>query len=259
LQELQTSAQHDRVASIRGLLVLETLAGMRQPAALSAIAERCGLSQSQTYRVLDMLEQVDYVDHLGRSGYRLGPRSVALGALVGPRPVVVRAVQPTLARLTRTTGEAAVLHLRTGDTRVLVLGLSAPAGSLHDPTAVLGERSPLDVGASGRVILAYLPESQLAAVGVRVDRPWLARIRERGYDISYGENHPNINGVSGPLLTTDDHALGSITVAGPADRLTEATIPRLAGPLLAACRELSPVVAHLLGPDPGPVLESLDV
>ena len=96
-------------------------------------------------------------------------------------------------------------------------------------------------GALGRA--AGRATVQLLAVGAVltaiVDRPWLARIRERGYDISYGENHPNINGVSGPLLTTDDHALGSITVAGPADRLTEATIPRLAGPLLAACRELS--------------------
>jgi DNA-binding IclR family transcriptional regulator len=131
--------------SLRGLEVLEALAGMRQPASLRAVARRTGLSESQAFRVLRELESSGYLEHLGRSGYRLGSRSVALSTLIGPRPALLRAVQPVLARLAVTTHEAVVLHLRSGADRVLALGVPAlgvpaPSGPVRDPAGVLGER-----------------------------------------------------------------------------------------------------------------------
>ncbi|MEY9926187.1 DNA-binding IclR family transcriptional regulator [Catenulispora sp. GP43] len=252
--------------ALRGLQVLEALAGMRQPASLRAVAERVGLSQSQTFRVLRELELDGYLDHLGRSGYRLAGRSVALAALIGPRPAMLRAIQPVIARLAHLTGEAVVLHLRSGATRVLVLGVPAPSGPILDPAGVLGERSPLAVGSSGRIILAYLPESTLAGLDLAGLSPaYLAAIRERGYETSFGENHPGVNGVSAPLLAyredadEEGEALGSITIAGPAERLSHADFPRVLPMLLAACRDLGPRLASLLGPDLGETVRALDL
>jgi DNA-binding IclR family transcriptional regulator len=265
---------------LRGLEVLEALAGMRQPASLRAVARRTGLSESQAFRVLRELEQGGYLEHLGRTGYRLGSRSVALSTLIGPRPALLRAVQPALARLAVTTHEAVVLHLRSGADRVLALGVPAPTGPIREPAGVLGERSPLAVGASGRVILAHLSEAEIAASDPDgLAGPRLARIRELGYDTSYGENHPGINGISAPLLADADAytgaaagpggtgdasaaghtALGSITIAGPAARLPESVIVPLARPLVRACQDLSPRLAAILGPSPGATLEALDL
>ncbi|MEU2931059.1 helix-turn-helix domain-containing protein [Streptomyces sp. NPDC007251] len=261
--------------ALRGLQVLETLAGMRQPAPLRAIAGRVGLSESQTFRILRELERAGYLDHLGRSGYRVAGRSVALATLIGPRPTLLRAVQPVVSRLAHLIGEAVVLHLRSGDMRVLVLGVPAPSGPVLDPEGVLGERSPLAVGSSGRIILAYLTESERAAMDLAgITAAQLAAIRERGYDTSFGENHPGINGISAPLLVHradtqhsagDDSqrnaltALGAITVAGPSTRLAEADFPRVLAPLLGACRDLSPRLAALLGPQPGRTVQALDL
>ncbi|MEZ0112625.1 DNA-binding IclR family transcriptional regulator [Catenulispora sp. EB89] len=252
--------------ALRGLQLLEALAGMRQPASLRAVAERVGLSESQTFRVLRELERGGYLDHLGRSGYRLAGRSVALATLIGPRPALLRAIQPVITRLAQLTGEAVVLHLRSGATRVLVLGVPAPSGPVLDPAGLLGERSPLAVGASGRIILAYLPEAELAAMDLGgLDRRQLAAIRDRGYEASFGENHPGVNGVSAPLLAYREDAdsagmaLGSITVAGPAERLSEADFPRLVPMVLAACRDLGPRLASILGPDPGETVRALDL
>jgi DNA-binding IclR family transcriptional regulator len=86
--------------------------------------------------------------------------------------------------------------------------------------------------------------------------PWA---RAAGSSSSYGENHPGINGISAPLMAGDHTVLGSITIAGPAERLPEAVINRLAGPLAGACQELSPRLASILGPDPGITLEALDL
>jgi DNA-binding IclR family transcriptional regulator len=116
------------------------------------------------------------------------------------------------------------------------------------------------VGASGRVILAHLPEAEIAALDPRgLARPRLAKIRELGYDTSFGENHPGINGISAPLLASDDDALGSITIAGPAARLPESAIVPLGRPLVRACQDLSPRLAAILGPNPGVILEAMDL
>jgi DNA-binding IclR family transcriptional regulator len=252
--------------ALRGLELLEALAGMRQPATLRAVADRAGLSESYAFRLLQALEHKGYLHHLGRSGYRLASRSVALAILIGPRPAMLRLMYPVVARLATVSGEAAVVHLRAGHSRVLVLGLPAPSGPILDPAGVLGERSPLATGASGRIILAHLPEVELVGIDLDGVTPQhLARIRERGYEMSYGENHPGINGISVPLLAEAENpgspalALGSVTVAGPSKRLPPQALARLVGPLLGACRDLSPRLAALLGPNPGATIEALDL
>lgn len=246
--------------------MLETLAGMRQPATLRDIADRVGLSESNAFRILQALEQEGYLHHLGRSGYRLASRSLALATVIGPRPAMLRLMHPVVARLAAMSGEAAVVHLRAGHFRVLVLGVPAPSGPILDPAGVLGERSPLATGASGRIILAYLPETELAGVdlhGVTPDQ--LAAICARGYEMSYGENHPGINGISVPLLAETENpaappiVLGSMTIAGPSERLPSQAVARLVGPLMSACRDLSPRLAALLGPHPGTTIEALDL
>ncbi|WNG87677.1 IclR family transcriptional regulator C-terminal domain-containing protein [Mycobacterium sp. ITM-2016-00317] len=157
-----------------------------------------------------------------------------------------------------------MVHLRAGHLLVLVLGVPARSGPLLDPAGVLGERSPLAAGASGRIILAYLPETELAGVALDGVTPQqLTAIRERGYETSYGENHPGINGVSVPLLaahadpTIPPIVLGSMTIAGTSERLPPQAVSRLVRPLLGACRDLSPRLAALLGPNPGATIEAL--
>ncbi len=252
--------------ALRGLHVLETLAGMRQPATLRDVAARAGLSESNAFRILQALEHEGYVHHLGRSGYRLASRALALATVIGPRPAMLRLMHPIVARLAAVSGEAAVVHLRAGDFRVLVLGVPARSGPLLDPAGVLGERSPLASGASGRIILAYLPETELADVDLDGVTPQqLTAIRDRGYETSYGENHPGVNGVSVPLLAAPDNpatapiVLGSMTIAGPAERVRPQALSHLVGPLLGACRDLSPRLAALLGPNPGATIEALDL
>jgi DNA-binding IclR family transcriptional regulator len=141
---------------------------------------------------------------------------------------------------------------------VLVLGIPGSNSRIQDPGGLIGERSPLAVGASGRVILAHLPDAEHGSAS-QLDSSLLARIRERGYDMSFGENHRGINGIAGPLLTADGEALGSVTIAGPSTRMTQAAMKRLAGTLLDTCRELSPMVTSLLGPEAGATVAALDL
>ncbi len=252
--------------AIRGLGILEVLAGMEQPAGLAAITERCGLSQNQCFRALRALQEQGYVDHLARKGYRLGTRSVALAFLLGPRPTVLRAAQPIMRRLVATTSESAALHLRSGDHRVLVMRVQGPRESFQE-VVQLGERAPLTSGASGTPILAHLPAGERMTLinnrPSREHRPTergLAHIRDVGYAISFSANHAALSGIGAAILDPNtDYPLGSIAMAAPASRISEDDLHQLGAPLIAACTALAPRLAKLLGPGAIERLESLDV
>lgn len=251
----------------RSLRVLEALAGMEQPAALLAVAQATGLSKANAYRALRSLQDEGYVDHLGRRGYRIGSRSIALASLIGPRPALLQRARPVLSRLAAEARETATLHLRSGDHRVLVLGTQA-APDPQGRRVHVGERAPLTSGCSGRAILAHLPAEQArkiiatyAADGRRAGAEQdLHAVRAVGYAMSFSENHPHLNGIGKALLDPDDgYPLGSITIAGPDERLPEQTLRRLAAPLSAACEQLAPRLATVIGPNSSVRLESLDV
>jgi IclR family acetate operon transcriptional repressor len=247
---MAVSEQED--GHIRALVVLETLAGLEQPASLPTIAGEAQLTKTKAYRILRGLQDHGFVDHVGRSGYRIGSRAVALASLVGPRPALLRLARP---------------DLRSGAHRVLVLG-AEPAGNPLRRVPTIGERSPLTAGCSGRSILAFLPEEEAgdiirahAPAAVRRRLPaQLARIRVQSYALSFSDNHVEMNGIAAPLLDPNDGtALGSIAIAGLVERLPKETLLQLVTPLHAACSQLAPRLATVLGPNSSVRLESLDV
>ncbi len=252
---------------VRALQVLETLAGLQQPASLPTIAEHANLTRTKAYRILRGMQEHGFVDHVGRSGYRIGSRAVALATLIGPRPALLQIARPVLAGLAVRSTETVTLHLRSGAHRVLVLSAEPPNNPLRR-LATIGERSPLTLGCSGRAILAFLPDSEAAAViGAYAPEParrgmpaQLTGIRAQGYALSFGDNHLGLSGIAAPLLDpADGTPLGSVAIAGLERRLPEEALERLAAPLLTACTGLAPRLTTVLGPHSSMRLESLDV
>ena len=149
---------------LRALHILETLASMKQPAGLAAIAARSQLSPTRAYRTLRGLQEQGFVDHTGRRGYRVGSRSVALASVIGPRPAMLQRARPVLTRVA-SLGFGATLHLRSGDHRVLVLGVAGSHGGASG--YLIGERAPLVSGCSGTSILAHLSSEEARLVIAR--------------------------------------------------------------------------------------------
>jgi DNA-binding IclR family transcriptional regulator len=252
---------------MRALHVLERLAGMEQPASLLDIAAATDLTKTKAYRVLRSLQEDGYVDHIGRNGYRIASRSIALAMLIGPRPALLQRARPILTQLAGRASETATLHLRSGAFRVLVLGAEPPRSAEHQ-VVMVGERAPLTSGCSGTSILAFLPDQEVDEIirthAKSTQRKKLAklvdRIRDDGYATSFSSNHVGLNGISAPLLDPEtDLPLGSVAIAGPEERLPEATLHKLVTPLLASCATLAPRLAAVLGPNSSVRIESLDV
>jgi len=262
-----TTGKEQPDSALRAMRVLEALAGMEQPAGLLTIAAAVNLSKTRAYRVLRSLQDHGYVDHADRNGYRIGSRSLALASLIGPRPALLQRARPVLAKLVGVASESATLHLRSGAHRVLVLGVEAHNNVLHR-SVMVGERAPLTSGCSGTTILAHLPSAEADEI-IKVhtkpkQRPALSALlhqtRDDGVALSFSSNHVGLNGIAAPLLDPEDgYPLGSVAIAGAEQRLPEAALRRLARPLSAACAELAPRLATVLGPNSSVRLESLDV
>jgi DNA-binding IclR family transcriptional regulator len=250
---------------LRAVRVLETLAGMEQPAPLDAVAQRTGLPRTKAYRALRALERDGFVGHVGRLGYRTSGRSLSLALLLGPRPILRQRAISVLTRLSAATATTSTLYMRSGEHRVLLLATPPPHGPRLDVT--LGERAPLTSGCVGQAILAFLPaetrDALVAHSPRNVPRPTpeeLEGIERRGYAISRNANHVGISGVAAPLRDPSGaDPLGSLCVAGPAGDLTDADLHRLSRPLIAACAELAPRIATLIGQDGWIRQEALDI
>ena len=65
------------------------------------------------------------------------------------------------------------------------------------------------------------------------------RTRDRGYAVGERELENDITALAAPVLDADSRPLASVSIAGPAYRMTEERILELAPRLLSAVHELS--------------------
>jgi DNA-binding IclR family transcriptional regulator len=131
----------------------------------------------------------------------------------------------TLAETTNETINLAELHETTS-----VTVHEIPSTQQIRYTTRIGNATPLHLGASSRVVLAFAAPEVVDAVlsGPRtaataesvIDRAALealcARTRSDGYAISCGERVPGTYALAVPLLAADGYAIGSLAILWPA-------------------------------------------
>ncbi|HKE81915.1 MAG TPA: IclR family transcriptional regulator [Solirubrobacteraceae bacterium] len=207
----------------RTLDLLELIAGSSRPLKLMELAGATGIDKSTTARLLGFLEERTLIQRQpATKGYGVGPGLLSLSAAAMRTSDLPSLAGPHLQSLRDETGETASLHLRVGRRRVCVAG----AESRHELCRVLslGESLPLCVGPSGKVMLAFLPDSEIRplitpAAGRNRDALLreLESIRARGAMAVIGDRTPGVGALSVPLFRAGT-PVASISVAGPADR-----------------------------------------
>jgi DNA-binding IclR family transcriptional regulator len=200
------------------------------PATLAEVVEGTGLSRPTAYRLLSALEAHHLVGR--KSGrYSLGMRLLGWGdRAVGLD--LVEAARPVLAALADETGESVQLYVRVGDRRVCVASVERAGGGLRD-TVPVGAVLPLERGSGGKVLLAWAEDG-----GGFQDVAELEEIRGRGWAESVAEREAGVASVSAPVFGSGGELRAAVCVSGPLSRLGERPGGRLAGPVVAAAREI---------------------
>jgi DNA-binding IclR family transcriptional regulator len=238
----------DSLASGVGVLdksvaVLAALAE-RGPLSLAGLVEATGLSRATAHRLAAALEAHRLVGRDGAGRYRLGLRLLGWAGAVSTELGLVEAARPVLEALRDETGESAQLFVRDGDSRLCVAASERPSG-LRD-TVPVGAVLPIGRGSGGKVLLAFGD----AADASGIDPSELETIRRRGWAVSVAEREEGVCSVSAPVLDSGGRIHAALGVSGPINRLGRQPGKRLAGPVVAAARELE-CRAGLAGPVAG--------
>lgn len=232
--------------------LLDCLASERE-LGVTELARRLGIAKSTTHRIVTTLLAKGYVQQVPETrNYKLGLRLHELGELVASRNQLRDHALPLLEALRAQTGETVHLAVPEGPQMFYVERLESYHG-LRFSSRVARVR-PIHLTSSGKAVAAFnqaVAEAAIAAGftpktprSIRTREQFLrclAETRQRGYAYSIGEDEPGLASVAAPVLDRTGVARAAISVAGPATRVSEAKIGKVAQRVRVAASQLMSV------------------
>jgi DNA-binding IclR family transcriptional regulator len=227
----------------RALDVLMCFTSQTPELSMTEISEMVGINKSTVHRLLATLEGKRFVERDAVTGlYKPGIRLLQIAFLTLEHNDLRQLAAPFLHTLCEQYRENINLSV-LDDTDVVYLEVIESPQRVK-LAAAPGQRLPAFCTASGKAILAFLPEERVRDILAR-GMPMYTQntvksveaffddihyTREQGYAISEQEFEDGINAIAAPIC---NHPIASISVAGPAYRLTRERMIEI-GPNLKA-------------------------
>lgn len=244
----------DAVQSLeRAIAVLTAFDSEHRTLTLTQVADRCRLPRSAARRFLHTLLELGFVDVSGRE-FALTPQVLELGYANLSRFTLADVCHPHLEVLARNLGTSASVSVLDGPDLRYVSRVDVTAGMSVSLKA--GSRVPAHLTAAGRVLLAYLPEPELARyLGSAATRPApyglaeadrerlgreLAAIRRQGWAFADQVLDVGVQAVAVPLRSRIGRDIGALTVSMyETHESGRVAVPRLLPPLLETAGRIS--------------------
>lgn len=253
-----SNAEQDRLAGSleRSLAILRVVADADEESVSTAdLVARQGVHRTTIVRLLHTLEAAGFVTRVVGGRWALGPSLIELGARALGKFSLRDLAKGVMQRLAEATNESIQLSIRSGDEMFLVdVVESSHAVRVGLP---LGHRAPLYCTATGKAILAFLPEADVEAYLERVTfepqtartildrdafRRELARVRLDGYSTNDEEHFDGVRFVGAPVLEAMDRPIAALVLGGPSMRFTPEDFPRYGRMVRAAADEIAQTV-----------------
>lgn len=246
----------------RTLAVLTVVAERGGSVGVKDVADALGLPMSTAHRMLDLLRDAGFVDKdTARRRYRAGLQFLRVAHLVAQGTSYARLCQPSLDRITAATGETAIYSDYLPDGHRVAYAAKCDSPNSLRYRIELFEPVPVECGASGLAILAFLGERVREEI-CAAPRPApvtgrsmpaadlaerIAAARRDGYAFSKGQKLPGSVGIAVPVKIGDGQPVGSLTLTVPESRFAAARLEEYVALLTAEARALSsgrPAVAE---------------
>ena len=222
------------------------------------ISQRLGLHKSTAHRLLSLLKKKGLVvADPSTQLYSLGPALVELAWIVLRQQDLRSVCRPYMERLRQATNETVSLNIRMGNQRVCIEELQSDQEVKYSQT--FGLTAPLQVGAPGKALLAFLAAYELERVLPSLEftsltpdtitdhvtlQAELARTRLRGYAISVGERSPWAAAVAAPVCDRSGRTVAAVSILGPSHRLSANVLKELGAQVMNAAREVSAALGY---------------
>ncbi|MDD3653619.1 MAG: IclR family transcriptional regulator [Desulfotomaculaceae bacterium] len=216
------------------------------------LSRKVGLTRSTVGRMVATLEHAGYVEQEQERGkYRATLKLFELGNEVIQHQDIREKAYPLMEQISTETEETVNLAVPYGNQILYILKIDSP--HMLKSTAPLGSHPPLHCSASGKVILAYLPEDKKEAF-LPMELPALtpntitslpeleaelARVRANGYAVDNEEWSLNTKALAAPVWGCGGKLLAALAIAGPSVRMNSQQIDDMVQILLKTAGELS--------------------
>lgn len=223
---------------------------------VSDIAKAVGLHKATAYRIVSTLVSYGYLERAeDGQRYRLGMAMATLGFLALRRVDVRREAMPIMADLAARLNETCDLSVyNRGEVYFLEVVQGSRALTI---AAAVGRSLPVHATASGKVLLAYLPETEsevifegplVAHTEQTITRPAQLRkqleiVRMQGYAVDDEELELGVRAVSVPVRDREGRVTAALSVTCPTSRLPQDRIPVIA----AEARQAGDAISQRLG------------
>lgn len=235
----------------RALDLLTALEKAGHSMGLSELSRATGIHKATAQRLLCILERRDFVQRT-HSRYRVGAAVVPLSHAFLGENSFPSAARPILEQLTLASGETSSLFVRQGFDRVVIQRVNSPHPLRYN--LQIGQRLPLHLGASGRVLAAamieeeleqllnWVQEARLADSTVLTQQDLKGRIEEarrNGFAVSIGERALEVASVAVPVVVAGEGTVAALNIAGPISRIAEHRIQQLVEEMRRAAEEIA--------------------
>ena len=206
---------------------VELLGALGEPPAQRTVAELAdtlGMPTSTAYRLLGELEAHGLVTRGPDRTVTLGTRLVALGrtAEAGLRERLVGPAGALMEQLSHAMGETVILTAPCGLEAIVLHAVETERHSVRLSYPRF-RRAPMHLGASGKVLAAYLPDDERARLIAAAVRPELAAelddIRREGVVCTAGDLDEGAAAVAAPILDRRGRIVAGLSLAGPERRI----------------------------------------
>lgn len=238
---------------VRALDVLRAFTRRQPELSLTDIAAMTGLHKATVFRLLATLCRGGMTMKNPRTGlYRLGFAVIAMSEVAKTSTGFVTQARPFMRQIRDELNETVYIAVRVGDDRINLDQLEGIRDFRRVVT--LGKLSPLYVGSTSHVILATLPDEEIAAYidrtefvppfpGAKIDAPILRRaiaeVRRNGYAETHNKRLDEGASISAVVRSSGAEIMGALTVSIPIGRYTGPVRARAIEVLTTAARTLS--------------------
>ena len=231
----------------RALAIFDAFDNEHLSLSLQEIAERIRMPKTTAFRLVATLERTGFLIRLDNQQYCLSLKLARLGGLVRSTLNIRDIARPVMQHVNEQTRETVTLNTIVGNDRMVldVVDTPSPLMSMARP----GQHMPLLLGASSRILMAYMEPQQLEKVlkantagepdfdRAAFDRE-LARFRRQGVALTRGQRVPGLTAIAVPIFDLNGHVPHCLALTGPSVRID----PRdsdLSEILVAAGRDIS--------------------
>jgi DNA-binding IclR family transcriptional regulator len=236
-------------AFVKGLRLIEALALSEQPRGITDLANELTYTKSNVHRLLGTLQSLGYVRQIpSHSTYELTTKIWALGSHIIHRMDLINIARPAMAKLAEITGETIHLSVLEG-TDVVYVDKIESAHHVRAHTSV-GMRAPAFTMATGKAMLAHMPDSYLerfrpqlrrytdtTCTTIEALREDILLVRSRGYAfVLHGEWREGIAACACAILDRSGALVGAVGLSGPDSRVKRKQIKEYAAYVIDAAR-----------------------